>query len=203
MPEVFRLCDRISVLRDGRYVGSLAVKEATEDIVVQMMIGRAVAAFRQPPAPRPQGHDPERAAPELAGEVPGRLVYPAPGEIVGSPGWSARAAAKSHARLRPGPARHGRGAGGGPKLKLGSIHASMRRGIGLVPEDRKRQGLVLMMCCQANLTLAMLDAVSLLGFLSDRAENRVAAEYFQKLRVKTPSLDTPVAACPAAISRRS
>ena len=45
MPEVFRLCDRISVLRDGKYVGTVERKEATQDKIVQMMIGRAVESY--------------------------------------------------------------------------------------------------------------------------------------------------------------
>src|SRR3954462_6479621 len=45
MPEVFRLCDRISVLRDGKYVGTVERKDATQDRIVQMMIGRAVESY--------------------------------------------------------------------------------------------------------------------------------------------------------------
>ena len=45
MPEVFRLCDRISVLRDGKYVGTLDRAEATQDEIVRMMIGRSVAEY--------------------------------------------------------------------------------------------------------------------------------------------------------------
>ena len=53
MPELFRLCDRISVLRDGKYIGTLARDQATPDKVVQMMIGRPVAEyFGRPPQQR-------------------------------------------------------------------------------------------------------------------------------------------------------
>ena len=45
MPELFRLCDKISVLRDGQYVGTLPRAEATQDAVVKMMIGRSVAEY--------------------------------------------------------------------------------------------------------------------------------------------------------------
>jgi len=69
----------------------------------------------------------------------------------------------------------------------------MSRGVGLVPEDRKRQGLVLMMSGRGNFSLAMLDRLNRLGLLDFSAEQREAADYFTRLRVKTPSLATPVA----------
>jgi ABC-type sugar transport system ATPase subunit len=62
-----------------------------------------------------------------------------------------------------------------------------------LPEDRKRQGLVLNMGGRQNFSLSMLDRLRRLGLLDKRREKKQAAEYFEKLRVKTPSLDTPVA----------
>ncbi len=56
MPEVFRLCDRFSVLRDGKYVGTLARAEATEDAVVRMMVGRSVETYR---CPKPTAKSPQ------------------------------------------------------------------------------------------------------------------------------------------------
>jgi ABC-type sugar transport system ATPase subunit len=66
----------------------------------------------------------------------------------------------------------------------------MRRGMGLVPEDRKRQGLVLMMSGRTNTSLAMLDRLR--RFL--HREREVTLRFFEQLRVKTPSINTPVAA---------
>ena len=80
----------------------------------------------------------------------------------------------------------------GKPLRLGNVRAAMRRGIGLVPEDRKRQGLVLSMSGRANMSMAMLDRLSRFGLLDFRRERREAARYFQQLRVKSPSLATPV-----------
>ena len=69
----------------------------------------------------------------------------------------------------------------------------MRRGIALVPEDRKRQGLVLMMGGRQNFSLAMLRRFRRFGILDKRAERNLARIFFDKLHVKTPSLETPVA----------
>jgi ABC-type sugar transport system ATPase subunit len=80
----------------------------------------------------------------------------------------------------------------GVPMKLGTTREALRRGIGLVPEDRKRQGLVLMMGCRKNFSLAMLDRLKRLGMLDHARERREAAAFFDKLRVKTATLDTPV-----------
>src|SRR5262249_52514520 len=80
----------------------------------------------------------------------------------------------------------------GQPLALGRIREAKRRGIGFLPEDRKRQGLVLMMSGRANTSMAMLERLSRLGLLSQRSERTVAEDYYQKLRVKAPSIETPV-----------
>jgi ABC-type sugar transport system ATPase subunit len=171
MPEVFGLCDRISVLRDGRYVGTLDRAAASEDEVVRMMIGRSVEAYL-----------PEHADTRL-------------GEIVGFAGLvGAGRSEVAKAVFGLDPRARGRVEVEGESLPLGRVRGAIRRGIGLLPEDRKRQGLVLNMGGRQNFSMAMLDRLRRFFFLDKRRERRQAAEYFERLRVKTPSLDTPVAA---------
>lgn len=198
MPEVFRLCDRISVLRDGHHVGTLDRAEATHDRVVQMMIGRPVGEFYAASSPP--------AAPSTPAILQVRnLTSPGsfanvsfdlrPGEIVGMAGLvGAGRSEVAQAIFGLDKQAAGSVAIEGRPLPLGSVRAAMRAGIGLVPEDRKRQGLVLMMSGQRNFSLAMLPRVSVAGFLRPFAERQHAADYFTRLRVKTPSLAAPVAA---------
>lgn len=81
----------------------------------------------------------------------------------------------------------------GAPLRLGSVKRSLAAGVGLVPEDRKRQGCVLGMPCRANISMAILDRVRRLGVLLDRPrEAEVATDYFARLKVKAASLDAPV-----------
>jgi ABC-type sugar transport system ATPase subunit len=82
---------------------------------------------------------------------------------------------------------------GGEPLRLGSVKDAMHKGVGFLPEDRKRQGLVLMMSSRSNLSMAMLERLSLMGLLLPKREREIAQEYFYKLRVKAPSIETPVA----------
>jgi ABC-type sugar transport system ATPase subunit len=195
MPEVFRLCDRISVLRDGKYVGTVDRAEATQDRIVQMMIGRTVESYLP--------HHVGKSRKEVVLRVknlssPGKFSDVSfdikAGEIVGFAGLVG-AGRSEIATAVFGLDKRATGSVqmDGAPLPLGSIKKAMRRGVGLVPEDRKRQGLVLGMSGRANFSLAMLDRLSRLGLLDRSQERRGAQEYFAKLRVKTPSLEAPVA----------
>jgi len=201
MPEVFRLCDAISVLRDGKYVGTLR-KEAgqgtwpagTQDQVVQMMIGRPVADYLPQYTAKPD----DRVVLEVRSlSSPGKFqdvkFSVRAGEIVGFAGLVGAGRSQIGEALF-GLDKQARGdvVLEDKPLRLGSIKESMRRGIGLVPEDRKRQGLVLMMGGRQNFSLPLLDRMSVLGFLKHGEERRGAADYFGRLRVKTSSLAAPV-----------
>jgi ABC-type sugar transport system ATPase subunit len=196
MPEVFRLCDKISVLRDGKYVGTLDRGEATQDRVVQLMIGRSVADYF------PQHLSDKIGQPLLTVRQlssPGKFQNVSfdvrRGEIVGLAGLVGAGRSEiAKAIFGLDPEASGDVDLEGKSLPLGSIKTSIRRGIGLVPEDRKRQGLVLMMSGRANASMAVLDRLNRLGILNYRQERRDAARFFQQLHVKTPSLETPVAA---------
>src|SRR5207253_9835646 len=80
----------------------------------------------------------------------------------------------------------------GKPLPLRSVKTSMRSGIGLVPEDRKRQGCIIGMPCRANISLALLDRLRKAGLLDRKQEKQVAAQYFNQLGVKAASLEAPV-----------
>jgi ABC-type sugar transport system ATPase subunit len=79
------------------------------------------------------------------------------------------------------------------ELPLGDVNQALAAGIGLLPEDRKRQGLVLSMNCRENTTLAALDRLTRFGFVRRRAEDSLAESYADKLRVKTASLEVLIA----------
>ena len=195
MPELFRLCDRMSILRDGRYVGTLTRAEMTHDAVVQLMIGRSVAEYF------PQHLD--TAAREIVLDVrdlasPGKFSAISfdvrAGEILGFAGLVGSGRSEVAQALF---GLDGRAKGAvvldGKTLPLGSVKASLAAGVGLVPEDRKRQGCVLGMSCRANISMGILDRIRRLGVLLDRAQEKaVATDYFARLKVKASSLDAPV-----------
>jgi ABC-type sugar transport system ATPase subunit len=196
LPEVLQLCDRISVLRDGHYVGTLDRADATQDKVVQMMIGRPLAEY----FPHHLGATPGEVKLRVEnlssrGKFENVSFAVHAGEIVGLAGLVGSGRSEM-AQAIFGLDCDARGAVevDGKPLRLGSAREAMRCGVGLIPEDRKRQGLVLMMSGRGNFSLVILDRLRRFGLLKHRQEAREAEELFARLRVKTPSIATPVSA---------
>jgi ABC-type sugar transport system ATPase subunit len=196
LPEVFDFCDRISVLRDGRHVGTLERSEATPDAVVRLMIGRSLTEYF-PRHLSGQARDVMLRVRDLSspGKFQGISFDARAGEIVGFAGLVGAGRSEVAAAIFGlDRAATGQLEVTGKPLPLGSVRTAMRCGIGLIPEDRKRQGLVLGMSAQANSSLAMLERLRRLGLLLDRRRERsIARDFFSRLRVKAPSLETPVA----------
>ena len=194
MPELFRLCDKISVLRDGKYMGTLGKKEATQDAVVQLMVGRSVEDYfsvhRAGATSRQVLKVENLSSPGLFENVNFEVRA---GEIVGFAGLVGSGRSEI-AKAIFGLDR--RATGGvtleGTPLRLGSVHASMKAGVALVPEDRKRQGCVLDMSCRANLSLSVLDRLRRWLVLDFAKERALTADYFERLRVKAASPEAPV-----------
>lgn len=196
MPEVFRLCDRISVLRDGRHVATVARADTSEREIVQMMVGREVV-----PNARRGGEPPLADTPPALGvrglTSPGRFgditFEVRPGEIVGVAGLVGSGRSEV-AQAIFGLDRSARGEVkvAGEPVRLGRVRHAMRCGVALVPEDRKRQGLVMGMSCVANHTLANLASLSRWGWLMHGRAWRDADGYFKRLALKAPSWDAAV-----------
>ena len=194
MPELFRLCDKISVLRDGQYVGTLDREHMTPDTVVRMMIGRSVEEYFPEHLAGSQG------APMLQVRnlnSPGHFrdvnFEVKAGEIVGFAGLVGAGRSEiAKAIFGLDSTATGSVELAGKPVRLGSIKDAMRAGVGLVPEDRKRQGCVLSMPCRANISMAILERVSHVGVLDAAKEKQVAVQYFDQLNVKAASLEAPV-----------
>jgi ABC-type sugar transport system ATPase subunit len=194
MPEIFRLSDRISVLRDGRYVGTLERAAATHDALVRMMVGRSVETI----SPR----HPAQPAGAVALEVKSLSRRSAfadvnfnvrKGEIVGLAGLVG-AGRSEIARAIFGLDRYDSGSISldGESLSPAQVRANMQAGVCLLPEDRKRQGLVLGMGGQENVSLSLLDRLRKFFWLDARALRSITRQFFGRLAVKTASLDAPV-----------
>jgi ABC-type sugar transport system ATPase subunit len=196
LEEIFRLCDAITVLRDGRHVATRPVADVDRSALVEMMIGRRVDEYF-----------PRHAQAEPGGELlrVARLSSPArfadvsftlrAGEVLGFAGLVGAGRSEVAGALF-GLDRHATGDVWvrGRKVSRSGAAEAIALGIGLVPEDRKRQGLVLSMDVLNNATLSILPVLSKLGFITRAGERQVAQPYFERLRVKTPRFETLVAA---------
>lgn len=195
MEEIFRLCDTVTVLRDGCHVATEKISDTNPDRVIHQMVGREVV-FQEP----------KHLAKELGEELlrienlssPGKFsninFTLRAGEVLGFAGligagrsevaqaiFGLDASATGNIHVR------------GKELPLHSVDDALAAGIGLLPEDRKRLGLILTMNCRENTSLATLNRLSNFGFVRRGEEKSLAQKYADRLRVKTPSLETIIA----------
>jgi len=187
MEEIFKITDRISVLRDGQYRGTLTTAETTEDEVTQMMIGRKLDLSRNV-----SGHALGDVALEVRGLSCGHLFEDVSfevrrGEVVGFYGLVGAGRteiAETLFGLRE-PSR-GKILIDGAETRIHSPADAIAKGISLVPEDRKGQGLVLGMNCRDNMTLPQVDDLTAGPFVADGAEIAIFDQYRDKLDIRTP-----------------
>jgi ribose transport system ATP-binding protein len=195
MQEVMDLSDRISVLRDGRYVGDLNRAEATHDKVVALMVGRELSNQYFP-------EKRERQTTEIMLEVEDLVVPGAPdrasftarkGEILGFAGLiGAGRTELMEAIFGVTPALSGRMKLDGRDYMPKEPRAAIDAGVYLAPEDRKRHGLVLPMTVAQNTSLPNVSSYAPFGWLNRKTEQKVAEAGVQRLRTKTPSIKQAV-----------
>jgi len=196
LEEIFRLCDTITVLRDGRHVATRPVAEVDRAALVEMMIGRRLDEYFPAHAQAESGAELLRVArlssPIGFNDVSFTLRA---GEVLGFAGLVGAGRSEVATALF-GLDRHSTGDMWvrGKPAGTSSAAQAIALGIGLVPEDRKRQGLVLSMDVLNNATLSILPRLARLGFVTRAGERQVAQPYFERLRVKSPRFDTLVAA---------
>jgi ribose transport system ATP-binding protein len=189
LEEVFELCDRVTVFRDGRLVSTKAVSETDTNAVVTDMVGRAITTL----FPRTHTGRGEQVL-TVRGlatdkKLKGVSFEVHAGEVVGIFGLlGAGRTELAKAIFGLDPVTAGELELRGRKLRLGSTSRSARSGLGLLTEDRKGEGLVLQMSVAQNMTLPSVKEFARLGFIRTREENAKSQEYVQRLAIKTPSL---------------
>ena len=187
MEEIFKITDRISVLRDGSYRGTLETRNTNEEEVTQLMIGRALDLSRNE-----SHHELGDIALEVRGLSCGDLFQDVSfevrrGEVLGFYGLVGAGRTEIVETLfglrDP--------SGGtilleGEEVRVSSPADAISKGISLVPEDRKGQGLVLGMNCRDNMTLPQVGELSFGPFVAPGAETEIFDKYKDKLDIRTP-----------------
>lgn len=188
MREVFQIADSVIILRDGRLVGAREVEGLTEQEIIQMMVGRDLSDMhhRDPYEPGEVRLRLENVTTDdvrdISLTVRAREIVAIAG-LVGA-GRSELALAIAGDR----PIRSGTLEIDGKRLHARSPEDAIARGLGLAPEDRKEDALVMIRTVKDNIALATLKRISHLGFVSDRAERRLASEQIERLNIRTPSM---------------
>ncbi|MGQ7279002.1 sugar ABC transporter ATP-binding protein [Brevibacillus thermoruber] len=186
MEEIFQISDRITVLRDGRYVGTVRTAETSLDELVKMMVGREITD-RFPKVEVKPGE--ERLRVEnltVRGKLSGISFSVRSGEIVGVAGLMG-AGRTEMAKALFGAERIDGGAifVDGKPVRISQPIDAIRAGIALVTEDRKEEGLVLPLSVRENIALPNLAKLSSLGVMNRRAEQALSDETIRRLLIKT------------------
>lgn len=187
LEELFEIADSYTVLRDGRLVGSGRVSDVSVRELIRLMVDRDI-----------QDHFP-RAAPPPGEELLRVEKFSRKnhfedvtftlrrGEILGLAGLlGAGRTALARSLFGADPFDSGRILVRGGQVAIRSPGAAIRRGMGFLTEDRKGQGLILILSVLSNISLPSLTRISRLGVVDGAAEKSMAERFIRKLRIKTP-----------------
>ncbi|MEG1012259.1 MAG: sugar ABC transporter ATP-binding protein [Ruthenibacterium sp.] len=192
MDEIFQLSDDVTIMRDGKFVGTYPVSKVNRDDIISMMVGRKVDSIY----------------PMRSGEI-GKVIFETKalscgklyqninfnvrrGEIVGFAGLVG-AGRTEIVRAISGldPCDSGEVLLEGKSVNHKTVNAATTAGIMMATEDRRRYGLIPVRSIKENITLATLPKLCIGPFIRQAEEKRQAKVYFDRMRVKAPSLDTP------------
>jgi len=201
LDEVIEVCDRYTVLRDGKLVGSGAVAEITTDGIIRLMVGRDVNALfarRQSAEQGPVALEVKSLSRRGSAQDPSAAVLEGislavrAGEILGIAGLvGAGRTEVARAIFGADPFDTGEVLVNGAPVKIRSPSDAIRQGIGLVPEDRKQQALFLSLAVRENLSLAALP-MRWKFFVDERAEKELVEGYRKALNIRFATPEQPI-----------
>ena len=193
LPEVRMFCDTLTVLRNGRNVGTYDVTAVSDAEVVELIIGRSLTATF-PPRPERRVSAPVLSVERLAsGRLRDASFELRPGEILGVAGLQGMGQLDLFLTLfGDRPPEGGRLLMGGLPLTLHSPRDAARKGVGisLVPEERKTEGLFLKLDGRRNTTLPVIERFTRFGMIDGPAEQAAAAGVLQRVQVDPRALHT-------------
>ncbi|MBA2515408.1 MAG: sugar ABC transporter ATP-binding protein [Solirubrobacterales bacterium] len=201
LDELFVICERVTVLRDGRLVHTGPIAGLNRTQLVAHMLGRDVAEVeRHGVTSFGEGHEEVTAAPVL--EVTGLTREPVlhgvslavrPGEVVGLGGLlGAGRSETAKAIAGAEPLDAGEVKVGGRAVRRGSPIAAVKAGIAIIPEDRKAEGIIPQLSVRDNITIAALPRLSKAGLVSEKAQDELVETFMRRLRIKASSPDQKV-----------
>lgn len=189
LDEIFELCDRVTVMRDGEVIKTSNIHNITKDQLIYDMVGRKLTET-YPPRKIKFGETLLEVK-DVSGPSNMKTSFSVrAGEIVGLAGLVG-AGRTEMARLLIGADKRYTGEiyMNGKKVHISSPKEAMEQGIAYVSEDRKNQGLLLKMSIRWNITLPILRRISKFSFINNKKEQECVNMYRNALRIKTPSVN--------------
>ncbi len=202
LDELYRICDRVTVLRDGKLVHTGALAELSRLELVSLMLGRSVGEVRAHGATRFADGDrrvaegePLLRAEHLSGapRVRDVSVTIRPGEVVGLAGLLGSGRSETARAILGALPRRGEVTVSGHTVAAGNVAAAMRAGVSMLAEDRKTDGIVPHLSVRENIVLAALPQLSRHGVVSRARQDRIVATFMDRLRIKASGPEQKVA----------
>lgn len=193
LDEVFEICDRGTVLRDGEYIATVELSQVKKEDIIRLMVGRTLDQ-QYPKVPTQRGVEALRVSGLTRNGVLHDISFTAyTGEIVGIAGLvGAGRTELVRAIFGADPVDAGQVFVFGQELAVKSPQVAIRAGVGLLPEDRKQQGLVLMLSVLHNMSMASLDRLTSRLLLRLKDEQEQVNGFIEKLRIATPGFKQQV-----------
>ncbi|MEA4852929.1 MAG: sugar ABC transporter ATP-binding protein [Christensenella sp.] len=193
--EVYQLCDRVTVMRDGKYIKSMKVSETTPDMIIANMVGRDISMEEY------RSDDNSSIAQEMLnvknlskeGSFHDISLTVRAGEIVGIAGIGGCGSDDfGKALFGYESVTDGEIIYKGKSIKVSSPAEALKYKIGYIPKDRDREGLILKYNAIINISSANLKNVSKRGVINLKQERNVASDFIKKFKVKIPTVDTNI-----------
>ena len=190
LDEVYEICDRGTVLRDGNYIATIDPKETSKDQLIQLMVGRTLDQ-QYPKVISQRGKEALRVEKLNREGVLKDICFSAyTGEVLGIAGLVGSGRTELvKAIFGADPIDSGKLFVFGEEVKISNPQIAIKRGMGLLPEDRKYEGLVLKLSVKQNVTMASLDKIKKRGLLHLKVEKVRVMDFINKLRILTPSIE--------------
>ncbi|ALG09648.1 sugar ABC transporter ATP-binding protein [Kibdelosporangium phytohabitans] len=196
LDELYRICDAVTVLRDGRKVHSGPMADLSRLQLVALMLGRDLEQIRREgttkfdSAPTETTQTPVLAARGLTSQhlLHGVDVTVRPGEIVGLGGLLGAGRSETVRAIAGSlPVDSGTVTVAGKSVRSGSVTAAMRAGVVMLPEDRKSDGILPDLSVRENIVLAALPRLSAAGLVSRKRQDAIVDTFIERLRIKASS----------------
>ena len=187
MEEMFEICDEVTVLRDGQFISTKPIAEITRASLIKDMVGRELGE-NYPERTKPLGPVSIEVKNLINKKVRGVSFRAHRGEILGFGGLVGAGRTETmRAIFGADPLEEGEIWLNGKKINIKNPAQALENGIGLIPEDRKNQGVLLGLSIKDNVTFSSLKQTMVGPFIDKNKDNAIAKHYIEELEIKTPS----------------
>lgn len=191
LDEIFEICERLTVFKDGEYVGNYDVKELDQLKLISLMVGRDAVKLER----KKEGYNFSKAE-ELMGakgvkqgmRLNGIDIDIKQGEVVGLAGLLGSGRTElAQVIFGANAMEEGEIFWHGNSVKVNSPADAISKGMGYCTEDRKVEGIIPHLSVKENLTIALLPKISKFGFVDKKEQDRIVKQYIERLKIKTPT----------------